>query len=202
MYIFIYIYIFTSQPFARFHFPVFSDLQLLGERTTRQRSSTSTSSRPHTLPIRWRVGARRRPWLRVPRGGGDVSDGYIKHQFLVGSLLRWVKLFGEEWNGVLCSWANLSCSSFLSTPGRGPCSELTGFRVRFHPIQILFPWASFVNAPVLLPEFECKPGSLIECELRGHDRKFLGFLLVGTTQLLSKGLGGAWIKVECLATND
>ena len=57
-------------------------------------------------------------------------------------------------------------------------------------------WASFVNAFVLLPEFECKPGSLIECELRGHDRKFLGFLLVGAWP------GGAWIKVECLATSD
>ena len=34
-------------------------------------------------------------------------------------ILRWVELFEEEWNGVLCSWANLSCSSFFSTPGRG-----------------------------------------------------------------------------------
>ena len=65
-------------------------------------------------------------------------------------------------------------------------------------------WASFVAVPDLLPEFECKPGSLIECELRGqsHDRKVHGFLLVGTTQLLSKGPGGAWVKVECLATSD
>ena len=63
-------------------------------------------------------------------------------------------------------------------------------------------WASFANAPDVLPEFECKTGCLIECELRDHDRKFLGFLFVGTTQLLSKGPGGAWIKVECLATND
>ena len=39
----------------------------------------------------------------------------------------------------------------------------------------------FIYAPVLLPEVECKPGSLIECELRRHDRKVLGFLQVGTT---------------------
>ena len=87
-----------------------------------------------------------------------------------------------------------------------PCRELTGLRIRFHPIQILFPCGLHLRRPPdVLPEFECKTGCLIECErceLRDHDRKFLGFLLVRTTQLLSKGPGGPWIKVECLATND